>query len=204
MKPFQYVRIFGIDVTELLETKDMPQQREMTPEQYAALEPDKALRTMQIIAGALIAGVLSFAGVASVIVLGQAPVVKPAGQPEVANHVLKLIAFGVFFLNAILSFIVPKWISRFSVNGVAKMVQDGTLTGPKELLGRLLSVAQTKTIVALALVEGASFFALIVVIVTKSFELMSVVGASFCFMTAHFPTKLRVARWLEEQQRVLS
>lgn len=181
----------------------MPQQIEMTPEQYAAMEPDKVLRIMQIIAGALIAGVLSFAGVASVIVLGQAPVVNPAGQPEVVNHVLPLIAIGVFSLNAILSFIVPKWISRFSVNAVAKMVQDGTLTDPKELLGRLLSVAQTKTIVALALVEGAAFFVLIVVIVSKSFAMLGVVCASFCFMTAHFPTKLKLARWLEEQQRAL-
>ena len=181
----------------------MPQQREMTPEQYAALEPDKALRIMQIIAGALIAGVLSFAGVASVIVLGQAPVVKPAGQPEVVNHVLPLIAIGVVFLNGILSFIVPNLISRFGVKGVGKMIEDGSLTDPKELLGRLLSVAQTKTIVALALVEGAAFFVLIVVIVAKSFVLMGVVCASFCFMTAHFPTKLKLARWLEEQQRAL-
>ena len=181
----------------------MPQQREMTPEQYAAMEPDKVLRIMQIIAGALIAGVLSFAGVASVIVLGQAPVVKPAGQPEVVNQVLPLIAIGVFFLNAILSFIVPKLISRFSVKGVGKMIEDGTLTDPKELLGRLLSVAQTKTIVALALVEGAAFFVLIVVIVSKSDDMLGLVCASFCIMTAHFPTKLKLARWLEEQQRAL-
>ena len=181
----------------------MPQQRQMTPEQYAEMEPDKVLRIMQIIAGALIAGVVMFGGVASVIVLGQAPVVKPAGQPQVVNHVLPLIAIGIFFLNAILSFIIPKLISRFSVKGVAKMVQDGTLTDPKELLGRLLSVAQTKTIVALALVEGAAFFGLIVVIVSKSFDMLGVVGASFCFMTAHFPTKMKLARWLEEQQRFL-
>ena len=181
----------------------MPHQREMTPEQYAAMEPDKVLRIMQIIAGALIAGVLSFAGVASFIVLGQAPVVKPAGQPEGVNQVLPFIAIGVTLLNGILSFIVPNLISRGGVNGVAKLVEDGTLSDPKELLGRLLSVAQTKTIVALALVEGAAFFVLIGVIVSKSFDMLIVVGASFCFMTAHFPTKLRVARWLEEQQRAL-
>ncbi len=178
----------------------MPQQREMMPEQYAALEPDKVLRIMQIIAGALIAGMLSFAGVASFIVLGQG---KQAGQPQVVNQVLPFLAMGVFFLNVILSFIVPKMISRFSVKGVAKMVEDGTLTDPKELLGRLLSVAQTKTIVALALIEGAAFLALIVVIVSKSFATMSVASASFCFMMAHFPTKLKLARWLEEQQRAL-
>ena len=44
------------------------QQTEMTPEQFAALEPDQVLFTMRIIAGALIAGVLMFAGIASFVV----------------------------------------------------------------------------------------------------------------------------------------
>lgn len=203
MKPFRYVRIFGIDVTELLESKDMPQQREMTPEQYAAMEPDKVLRIMQIIAGALIAGVLSFAGVASVIVFGQGlPAQRPG--PNLGDAIMGDLALGFAAIAAVLSFVVPNLMTAAGVKGVAKMAQDGTATGPKELFGRLLGVAQTKMIIAMALVEGAAFFNLIAFILTKSLVPTAVVGALLLVMAIHFPTKMKLARWLEEQQRLLS
>ncbi len=181
----------------------MPQQSEMTPEQYAALEPDKALFTMRIIAGALIAGVVTFGGVASFIVFGQAPAAQP-GNPAQGPNVLMYFAMAFAAGAVVMSFVVPNLISAAGVKGVAKMAQDGTATGPKELFGRLLAVAQTKMIVALALVEGAAFFNLIAFIVTKSLIPPAVVGALLLVMAIHFPTKFKLARWLEDQQRLLS
>jgi fucose permease len=84
------------------------------------------------------------------------------------------------------------------------MAQDGTATGPKELFGRLLAVAQIKMIIALALVEGAAFFNLIAFIITKSLIPPAVVGALLLVMAIHFPTKFKLALWLEDQQRLLS
>ena len=181
----------------------MPQQTEMTPEQYVALEPDKALFTMRIIAGALIAGVVTFGGVASVLVFGQAPAAQP-GNPAQGPNVLMYFAMAFAAGAVVMSFVVPNLISAAGVKGVAKMAQDGTATGPNELFGRLLAVAQTKMIVALALVEGAAFFNLIAFIITKSMVLPAVVGALLLVMAIHFPTKFKLARWLEDQQRLLS
>ncbi len=184
----------------------MPQQREMTPEQYAALEPDKALFTMRIIAGALIGGVVTFAGVASVVVFGQAPAAQPGGQPPAQNgsEIVMYLAMAFAAVAVVMSFVVSNLVSAAGVKGVAKMAKDGTATGPKELFGRLLAVAQTKVIIALALVEGAAFFNLIAFIITKSLIPPAVVGALLLVMAIHFPTKFKLARWLEDQQRLLS
>ena len=178
----------------------------MTPEQYAAMEPDKVLRIMQIIAGALIAGVLSFAGVASFIVFGQAPAVQPGGQPQAPNgaEIIMSLAMAFAAVALVASFVWSNAIATSSVKGVAKMAQDGTATGSKELFGRLLGIAQTRMILAMAPIEGAAFFNLIAFIITKSLIPPAVVGALLLVMAIHFPTKFKLARWLEDQQRLLS
>ena len=185
----------------------MPQQRQPTPEEFAAMEPDKVLRVMQIIAGALIAGVLSFAGIAGFIVFGNAPAVQPGGQPMAGRNgaeVIMYLAMSFAGVATVLSFAVPRLISSAGVKSVAKMAQDGTSTGPKELFGRLLGVAQTKMIIAMALVEGAAFFNLIAFIITTSLIPPAVVAGLLLIMAIHFPTKFKLARWLEDQQRLLS
>lgn len=180
----------------------MPQQREMTPEQYAAMEPDKVLRMMQIIAGALIAGVVMFGGVACILVFSRG-LAAPGPAPNLGNAIqLDLGAVGAALL-VVMSFVVPKLISAAGVKSLARLAQDGTATGPKELFGRLLAVAQTKMIIAMALVEGAAFFNLILFINTKLLIPLAVVGALLAVMAFHFPTKIKLARWLEEQQQNL-
>ena len=180
------------------------QQTEMTPEQFAALEPDKVLFTMRIIAGALIAGVLTFAGIASFVVFSQLPAAQPGGQPQNGSEIIMYLGLAGAVGAVVMSFFVPNLIATAGVKGVAKMAQDGTATGPKELFGRLLSVAQVKMIIALALIEGAAFFNLIAFIITKSLIPPVVVGALLFVMAIHFPTKFKLARWLEDQQRLLS
>ena len=185
----------------------MAQQTEMTPEQYAALEPDKLLFTMRIIAGALIAGVVTFGGIASFLVFGQAAAAQPGGQPPAApqngSEIVMYIAMAFAAVAVVMSFVVSNLVSAAGVKGIAKMAQDGTSTGPKELFGRLLAVAQTKMIIALALVEGAAFFNLVAFIITKSLTPPAIVGALLLVMAIHFPTKFKLARWLEDQQRML-
>jgi hypothetical protein len=206
IKPFRQVRIFGFDVTELLDSNDMHQQAPMTPEQYTALEPDKVLLTMRIIAVALIASVVTFGGIASFIVFGQPQAAQPVGQPPAQNgaEIVMYLAMAFAAVAVVMSFVVPNLIAAAGVKGVAKMAQDGTATGPKELFGRLLAVAQIKMIIALALVEGAAFFNLIAFIITKSLIPPAVVGALLLVMAIHFPTKFKLALWLEDQQRLLS
>lgn len=182
----------------------MPQQTEMTPEQFAAMEPDKVLRVMQIIGGALIFGVLSFGGVACFLVFSQMRGAAQPGGPDGGANILVYMSAGMAFLNVVLSVVVPNAIANSGVQAVAKKAQDGTSTGPKELFGRLLGVAQTRMIIAMALIEGAAFFGLIAFIQTKSLIPLAIVGGLLFVMAIHFPTKMKLARWLEDQQRLLS
>lgn len=179
-----------------------------TPAQYAAMEPDKVLRVMQIIAGALIVGVLSFGGIACFLVFGQMQkAAQPDGPPggqEGGMNILVYMAAGMAFLNVLLSFVVPNAIANSGVQAVAKKAQDGTSTGPKELIGRLLGVAQMRMIIAMALVEGAAFFGLIAFIQTKSLIALAIVGGLLFVLAIHFPTKFKLDGWLEDQQRLLS
>lgn len=179
----------------------MPQQPRLTPEQYDAMEPDKVLRIMQIIAGALIAGVVSFAGVACFFVFGQQ---GGAAGAIPKNAPVMHIAIGFAVVAVVISFVLSNLIAASGVKGVAKLTSDGTSTGPKELFGRLLGVAQTRMILAMAPIEGAAFFNGIAFIITKSLVALGVMGALLLIMSIHFPTKMKLARWLEDQQRNLA
>ena len=114
------------------------------------------------------------------------------------------IAIGFAAVAVVMSFVLSKFVSASGVKSVSKMAQDGTSTGPKELFGRLLVVAQTKMILAMAPIEGAAFFNLIAFIITKSLIPPAVVTGLLMVMAVHFPTKFKLARWLEDQQRLLS
>lgn len=179
----------------------------MTPEQYAAMVPDKVLRIMQIIAGALIAGVLSFAGVASFIVFGNIPAARPEGQPPAAQNGSEIITYFAMAFAAVavvMSFVIPNLISAWGVKVVAKKAQAGTAIGPKELFGALLVLAQANMIFPFVLLEVPAIFNLIAFILTKSLIPPVVVGTLLLVMAFHFPTKFKLARWLEDQQRELS
>lgn len=181
----------------------MPNQAPLSPEQYAAMEPDKVLRIMQIIAGALIVGVLSFAGVASFVVFRMPQAAPPAARQN-ATDVLMYLGLAGAVLMVVASFSIPNLLANAMVKGIAKMAQSSTASGSKELFGRLLMAAQTRMIVALALIEGAAFFNLVAFIVTRSLIPPAVVAGLLAVMAIHFPTKIKLARWLEEQQRALS
>ena len=177
--------------------------KEMTPADYAALEPEKVLMTMRIIAGALMTGVVLFAGIATMVLLN-----PPVGQGQQPGQVdpTPMIYFGIggAVLAVVLRFVLPSMIARSMVAGIAKMAKDGTSTGSKELFGRLLTVAQTKMIIEDAFLEGACFFNLIVVMTSRSPIPAGVVGGLFILLAANFPTMFKLGRWLDDQRHALS
>ena len=177
--------------------------KELTPADYAALEPDKVLLTMRIIAGALMMGVIMFSGIATMTLLNVQP---GQGQQPAPADTTPLIYFGIggAVMAVVLRFVVPSMIARSLVAGIAKMAKNGTSTGSKELFGRLLVAAQTKMIIEDALLEGACFFNLIVVMVSRSMIPAGIVGGLFFLLAANFPTKGKLANWLEEQRDVVS
>ncbi|MBC7816312.1 MAG: hypothetical protein IAG10_05410 [Planctomycetaceae bacterium] len=175
----------------------MPQQREMTPEQYAAMEPDKVLRIMQIIAGALMAGVVSFGVIDTMIVLNRQQPPLPVTDPSVL--------VGLFFgsVCVVVRFVIGSIISKSGVARIADIARAGTSTGAKELLGRLLGVAQTRMIVEDAMLEGAAFCNLVMFIISGSMVSATFVVVLIVLMAMNFPTRLKLGRWLEDQQRNL-
>jgi hypothetical protein len=185
----------------------MPEQPQLTPERYAAMEPDEVLRIMQTTAVSMIGGVLFFIGFASFLVFHKAPLAQPEKQPPAPQNgveILVYVAIAFAVVAVVMSFVVPNLISAKGVKDIAKLVQDGTASGPKELFGRLLITARKRLIVAMALLEGKAFFNVLAFLLTSSMIPPAFVAALLAIMAIHFPTKLKLARWLEDQQRLLT
>src|SRR5262245_22812440 len=110
--------------------------QEMTPADYAGLEPIGVLFTMRCIATALVIGVVVFAGIASFVVFGQPPAVQPPAAPQQGAETVMYLAMIFAAVAVVLSFVVPNFVASFEVKRIAKMAQSGTSTGSKELFGR--------------------------------------------------------------------
>ncbi|MDA0832978.1 MAG: hypothetical protein O2955_02600 [Planctomycetota bacterium] len=176
----------------------MPQQPQLTPQQYAELKPETFIRTMQIIAGALMMGVILFGGVVAITWKDRAPAQAQAGFDP-----MLLVLF--FFTAGALAarFTVPQIMARHQVSQVIALYQTEKLTGPNEFFGRLMMIAQTKMIIEYALVEGVCFFALVAAMTTHSLIPIGIVVGLLLLMASTFPTKNKLLDWLEEQRNIM-
>jgi hypothetical protein len=141
----------------------------------------KQVRTMQIIWFAMLAGVSTFAVVA-VFLHREAP----------ANLVLS--RFLLFFAPAsiLMSFLVPAMIGRTAIRRVLPELrsEDAEVAYP-----RLVAFYQTTLIVALALLQGSAFFALVAYQLEGVWWALAIAGIVVFLMLLHFPTLGRVEAW---------
>lgn len=144
------------------------------------------------------AGVLMFGGIATVQVLNRQQPPAPVTEPTVLVGIV--MAIGVTLGR----FIIGPMIGKTGVHQVAELARSGRSTGGKELFGRLLSVAQQKMIVEDALLEGGAFCNLMMFMISGSMVSVAIVVGLMVLMVMNFPTKFKLARWLEDQQRLLS
>src|SRR5438093_923467 len=105
-----------------------------------------ALRTMQIITLALIVGVLSFFGVAIVVVWNQ-PGVR-GGDP-----VISYVALAMFVTNTPLALVVPQAVTQAGLKKIALETRGADPTH------RLLGLRQASLTIGLALLEACAFLA---------------------------------------------
>lgn len=147
------------------------------------------LRTMQIIAAGLIAGVLFFGVIAVTQAIG-----KPPGDP-----LLGYLGAGFAVMAAMLGSVLPTVISR----SACRRLQRRADLDQAERTGVLVAIFQTKMIVALALLEGAAFLNLIAYMVTVRWWTLAAAGALIVLMTTSFPTRFRIESWIETQQQEL-
>jgi hypothetical protein len=142
--------------------------------------PEQAIRVMQIIAAALVMGVVLF-GLIALFVFGALD--DPSG-----GFIISLIAV-VFASGAfVMHLIVPNLMTPPSSADVA---------GGDDLA--LYKQYQARTIVGLAMLEGAAFFNIIATIVEHNWWSLAVAGVLVFWMLAMFPTRTRVKHWVETQ-----
>jgi hypothetical protein len=161
------------------------------------------VRAMQIMAFALITGVVVFLGIACYQVLAQgAPATPRDGLPMVS-----LVAGVVFAGGIMASFAAPTLMTRAALQRIASSTwQVPRGTDPKDAatdFAKLLAVKQTTLIVSMALLEGPAFLGCLAFFVEGQFFMLGIVTVAIVAMLLKFPTEGSVRSWLYEQTNQL-
>ena len=143
--------------------------------------PEQAVRVMQIIAIALVMGVVLL-GLISVFVVGALD--DPPG-----GFIISLIA-AVFASGA--------FVMHLIVPGMMTPPPGRDTPSADELT--LYQQFQARTIVGLAMLEGAAFFNIIATIVEHNWWSLAIAGCLVFWMLAMFPTQTRIKHWVETQR----
>ena len=148
---------------------------------------DQTITALQIVVGALSAGLLVFCAIV---------VVRNTFKLTNQLDPMTLVGGGFFLIGSLLSFIVPSAIAGASVSRVHSDSQD---LSSQDQAQRLFAAFQVKTIVGCALLEGAGFFNLIVYMTQAS--ILSIVCAVVCvaLIAARFPTRSHVLHWIADR-----
>jgi hypothetical protein len=170
----------------------------------------KSVRVSQIIVGALVLGCVSF--LAIVLVIGR-PAAQQAGDAGPAL-LLSYVALSFLVAGIIARLIMPRLAIRAGRHSIAR----GTFPRPASDqlsaaqraafeqmgdAGRLLMLFQMKTIIAAAILEGATFFLLIAYMIERYTPVLVIAVAMIAAIAAHMPTSRGVIDWIEDQLRLL-
>ncbi len=153
---------------------------------------EASVRTMQIIALALIMGVVMFLGVVLVARAG-----KFDGEPNTMNF----IAAGFTFLMLVNHFVIPPIIIKTQLKQAIAAGMNQQQDHEKILT--CCGVYQTQLIVGFAFLEGAAFSNLVAMMVEHSALLIAVVTLLLLLMVAKFPTRDKVKFWVQDKLREL-
>lgn len=132
----------------------------------------QVLRTVQIIAGALMLGVIAFGVVAAVMVQGRA-----AGDP-----LLAYVAAGFAVFALVLRSLLPNLMAGAE--------------------GDAPAIYQTQTIVRYALLEGAALFNLVAYLIAAQWWSVAVAGVLLAAMGFGFPTRGKYETWLQGRRQL--
>lgn len=149
------------------------------------------VRTLRIIVGALIAGDVCFAAVASFLAFNAPP------QPgQKADALIAYLAAGFAAVTLIARIIVPQQVA-------SKMIQQATTGKSPESITKELfyPVYQSTLIIASALLNGAVFFNLIALIISHQPFSLGIAAVLVAVMATGFPSAEKIKNWSEEQLR---
>ncbi len=157
--------------------------------------PRPQLLTMQIIAAALMIGVVVFLGIVLFLVY-----VQQGGQGQMPPGdlpIVSLVAIAMFAINTPLALFLPNQLAKRALKQIAA-------EGGKEIdIDKLLTVRQSTMLISLALLEGTAFCACTGFLLHADVGSLVVVGLNLLLMLALFPTRNRVRNWLDKQTMAL-
>lgn len=164
----------------------------------------KVCLTLQIIVGALAAGVLMFLA----IVMYLSSQKRAAAAPE--TPIITYAAYGMAAVCGIASFIVPNLV----VTGARKSLIAGDVSQwglVKNLpnvdqLGEvapLAAIYQTRAIIGAALCEGAAFFACVAYLIEHQRSMLIVAGVLLVLILRYVPTPSRLESWIESEMTTI-
>jgi hypothetical protein len=187
----------------------------LTPERDFALVVDmltdeereflgRATTTVQIIVGALAAGVVAFAIVALAIAPRQA-------APPAAQSLLTYMSLAMAIVAVIAAMVVPRIVvrnQRQAILGGTPTLRAGSIGGPplpeaEHEFGPLVAGYQTALIVRSAILEGAAFFCLISYVIEG--QALSLIGAGvlLLFLLSGFPTESRIEDAIQNERATI-
>lgn len=154
------------------------------------------VRVLQIIVAAITLGPVIFLGV----VLAMPPGAKPGG----GNISLTYLACGAAAAAVLARLVVPPLLVR----GFRRQIAAGAWpppgagnspAAPLSDAGKLAAVNTVRTIVSVAILEGAAFFLIVAYQTERNPLSLGPAVLLVLMIAAHFPTRGRVADWVEMQ-----
>lgn len=160
----------------------------------------KSLLTMQIIAGALIQGVVVFL----VVVVFLLP--PPPNRVAVFSS---YIGLGFALVAMAMSLVVPNIILASTKKSLVKGKPSELLKQYGEVsnlgfLAPLTGLYQTRMIIAMALLEGAAFFNLVSYMMERQPFTLAVVGMLLLALVMNFPTRRGLEKWLAQETKSIA
>ena len=154
--------------------------------------PEALVRTMQIVAAALMLGVLVFLGIVLVITQGDV-----SGKPEL----MTMMAAGFGALMIVSHFVIPAISVKLHLRQAAAELTAKKTDDDKRV--RMYGIYQAQLTIGFALLEGAAFFNLIAMSAENSVVSLGVVILLLGLMAVKFPTRDKVSFWVENKLREL-
>jgi hypothetical protein len=168
----------------------------------------RLLRTMQIVAGTLLMGVVVFVGIALYLVLVQHNGQGIAAPPNPNLPALSVLAVAMLGINATLAFVIPRRLTRLALRRILSgtwPIRPG-IPPTTYATGRakLMALLQTEMIVGLALLEGSAFLGCTAYMLEAQTLILGVPAVVVVLMVCRFPTEGRVRGWLVRQAEMLN
>ena len=147
------------------------------------------LRTMQIVAGALIGGVVLVLGLVTALALSGQRFGNPGPLPFIT-----VLAFVMFAGGVIAMVLVTRTMQTAGLQSIAG-------ANPQSDLVQLLGLKQAMLILTLSLYEGPALLACTALLLERQAYVVAVPLLALSGMALNFPTENKVRNWLEINAR---